>query len=181
LQIEAGKAELHTAAVSIGAFLRGIADIIRVKAEEKGLVFALALPHDLPQTVEADEKRLRQVLLNLLGNAVKFTDAGHVQLAVRRLAGTTVHARLRFEVRDTGVGIGEEQREAIFDPFHQAGDMHRRAAGTGLGLAISRQLAHLMGSDIHLDSCPGAGSCFWFELTLPVLGHDGVAPTAESC
>jgi signal transduction histidine kinase/DNA-binding NarL/FixJ family response regulator len=173
-KIEAGKTDLYPTPVEPRAFLRSIGDIIQIKSDEKGLSFVFDAAHDLPYSILVDEKRLRQVLLNLLGNAVKFTDKGMVRLRVRRLEADTEHARLRFEVQDTGVGIHPKDAEGIFEPFEQVGDSHRRAGGTGLGLAISRQLVRLMGSDIHLESRPGSGSLFWFELVLPVAGAAGV-------
>jgi CheY-like chemotaxis protein len=106
--------------------------------------------------------------LNLLGNAVKFTDSGEVRFRVRRLPASTTCVRLHFEVEDTGIGIDESQRKVLFRRFEQVGDAHRRAGGTGLGLAISYQLVHLMGSDIHLESHLGQGSRFWFDLDMPL-------------
>ena len=168
-KIEAGKTELHTGVVTLPAFLRGITNIIRIKAEEKSLLFSFDAAPDLPHVVQADEKRLRQVLLNLLGNAVKFTDRGQVSLAVRRTGGSTTRVRLRFEVRDSGVGIAPAQQHGIFVPFEQAGEAHRRLGGTGLGLAISRHLVRLMGGEIHVESQLGVGSLFWLEVELPTL------------
>ena len=162
-RIEAGKAQLYPAPMDLQAFLQGIGDIIRVKTEEKKLAFVLDGAVELPGMLQADEKRLRQVLLNLLGNAVKFTDHGEVRLAVRLVSVEDQSARLRFEVHDTGVGINAQEMEQLFKPFEQAGEVHRRYGGTGLGLAISRQLVRLMGGDILMDSAPGAGSVFWFE------------------
>ena len=168
-RIESGKAELYPGTVNPRSFLGGIADIIRIKAEEKSLLFNYEAPPDLPRAIHIDEKRLRQILLNLLGNSVKFTDRGQVRLTVRRLSAADGQARLRFEVQDTGVGISADQLEKIFEPFEQVGDVHRRFGGSGLGLAISRQWVRLMGSDIHVDSKPDAGSLFWFELNVPLL------------
>jgi signal transduction histidine kinase/ActR/RegA family two-component response regulator len=168
-KIEAGKTELYPTRVDPRGFLRSIGDIIRIKAEEKNLSFVFEAAADLPHAVAVDEKRLRQVLLNLLGNAVKFTDQGMVRLGVRRMPATDGGAQLRFEVQDTGIGIAEHDRQAIFEPFEQLGDAHRRSGGTGLGLAISRQLVRLMGSDIRVESRPGHGSLFWFDLALPLL------------
>jgi CheY-like chemotaxis protein len=111
---------------------------------------------------------LRQVLLNLLGNAVKFTERGEVRLIVRRLSASGGVAWLRFEVRDTGIGVAGDALETIFKPFEQAGDKQHRLGGTGLGLAISRQLVRFMGSDIHVESREGQGSRFWFELGVPI-------------
>ena len=179
-KIEAGKTELYPLHVDPHAFLRSIGDIIRIKAEEKSLSFVFEASADLPRAIAVDEKRLRQVLLNLLGNAVKFTDQGMVRLGVHRRAGDDAHVVLRFEVQDTGIGIPQDELQAIFEPFEQVGDAHRRSGGTGLGLAISRQLVRLMGSDVRVESRPGAGSVFWFDLTLPLLEPaDVVEPPAR--
>ncbi len=176
-QIEAGKTELRPVTMQPHAFLTQLADIMRVKAEEKGLRFDLECQDEVPRAIQADEKRLRQILLNLLSNAVKFTDQGQVQLSVRVIdqedtPGLPPRVRLRFEVRDTGAGIAPSELERIFEPFEQAGDAQSRAAGTGLGLAISRQLIRLMGGDIRVDSRQGAGSLFWFDLWAPSLAGD---------
>jgi len=174
-KIEAGKTELHTGAVTLPTFLSGITNIIRIKAEEKNLLFSFDASPDLPRVVQADEKRLRQVLLNLLGNAVKFTDRGQVSLVVRCTGASTTRVRLRFEVRDSGIGIAEEQQRSIFMPFEQAGEAHRRLGGTGLGLAISRHLVRLMSGDIHVESQLGVGSLFWLEVELPTLEAGALA------
>ncbi|MGK3964686.1 AAA family ATPase [Sorangium sp. So ce118] len=166
-KIEAGKIELYPEPFYLSTFLTVVADMIRVRAEQKSLHFVYeATPH-LPQAVLADEKRLRQVLLNLLGNAVKFTARGRVRFGVQALSQGETAARLRFEVEDTGVGMTPEQLAKLFQPFGRVGDVRRRA-GTGLGLMISRQLVHLMGSEIHVESRPDEGSRFWFEVPLPV-------------
>lgn len=164
-KIEAGKMELDLTDIPPDRFLRFIAEAIQVKAAEKGLAFACELAPDLPAGVRVDEKRLRQVLLNLLSNAVKFTDHGGVRLRV----GFLPPGRLRFEVHDTGIGIDEAHREAIFQPFEQVAEARRRVGGTGLGLAISRQLVRLMGGEIQLDSRRGEGSIFSFELEVPIV------------
>ncbi len=167
-KIEAGKFELFNNSVDLHAFLTVITDIIRVKAEQKGLIFNYQPAPDMPQAVLVDEKRLRQVLLNLLGNAVKFTDAGQVNLYVSVAAAEAGRTRLRFDVHDTGVGMQQDQFETIFQPFEQVGDVQHRFGGTGLGLSISRQLVRLMGSDIRVSSQFGLGSVFSFELTVPL-------------
>ena len=172
-RIDVAKLELFPTDVNLPAFLQVVCDIIRVKADEKGLQFVYLAAPDLPTTVRVDEKRLRQVLLNLLSNAAKFTDTGQVTLRVMRLqtppvdsaAGTM--ARLRFEVEDDGIGINEAQLVRLFKPFEQVSDLTRREGGTGLGLAISRQLIRLMGGDIQVNSRLGEGSIFWFEVDLP--------------
>jgi signal transduction histidine kinase/DNA-binding NarL/FixJ family response regulator len=164
-KIEAGKIELHMSPVDITGFLNGIANIIRIKAEEKNLDFECDIASDVPAFVQADPKSLRQVLLNLLSNAVKFTDQGRVELRVRVVSGSREDVRLRFAVCDSGTGIAADQLEKIFHPFEQVGDEHHRIGGTGLGLSISRQLVRLMGSDVGVVSTPGQGSCFSFEMS----------------
>ncbi len=169
-KIEAGKFELLPEQVQLPPFIQVISDIIRVKAEEKSLVFMADIASDLPHIVTADEKRLRQVLLNLLGNAVKFTEHGSVTLRVLRGTQTSSSAcTLRFEVQDTGVGINQDQLRSIFQAFEQVGDSRQRSGGTGLGLAISQQLVRLMGGEIQVDSQPDTGSRFWFTIALPVV------------
>ncbi len=163
-KIEAGKFELMPEAANLPHFLAGIVNIIRVKAEQKNLRFVFEADAALPHTVLIDEKRLRQILLNLLGNAVKFTDAGTVRLLASAGAAAEGRVRLRFEVQDTGVGMSESQLGHIFQPFEQVGDMQRKFGGTGLGLSISRQLVRLMESDIAVRSEPGAGSSFSFAI-----------------
>ncbi|RFP09261.1 response regulator [Duganella sp. BJB475] len=164
-KIEANKLELQQSAVPLRQCLLGLADMVRVRAEQKELAFHCEIGAGVPAMVLADERRLRQALLNLLANAVKFTDQGGVSLRVWVLDG----GRLRFEVSDTGVGIEAGQLERIFLPFEQAGETHRRQGGTGLGLAISRQFVRLLGGEIAVESQLGRGCRFWFELTLPVL------------
>jgi signal transduction histidine kinase len=125
----------------------------------------------------ADEKRLRQVLLNLLSNAIKFTERGHVTLKVQVLAEAEPEvATVRFEVEDTGIGISPSQIDAVFQPFQQVGDNPQASEGTGLGLAISRQLVQLMGSEIQVESEPGRGSRFWFDVALSQVDLSGKMP-----
>src|SRR2546427_3129986 len=160
-KIEAGRLEIVPVDVDLDKFFNVIASIIRVKAEQKpALQFICDLAPDLPPAIHADERRLRQVVLNLLDNAVKFTDRGRVILRVRFVQPS----RLRVEVEDSGLGMSELQLTRIFQPFDQVGDMQQRSGGTGLGLAISRQFVRLMGGDIQVTSHEGAGTCFSFEL-----------------
>ncbi len=167
-KIEAHKLKIHPAVVHFPSFLGTIEDIIRVRAELKNLNFVFETESDLPCGVMADETRLRQVLLNLLGNAVKFTDAGQVAFWVTVLSRKEDSAGIRFEVKDTGPGIASDKLETIFAPFEQAGETASRE-GTGLGLAISRQLVHMMGGEICVKSEVGHGSTFCFELNLPLV------------
>lgn len=137
-KIESGKFELLPATSDLGAFIAGLTRIIQVRAEQKGLVFEVAIPDHLP-LVLLDEKRLLQILLNLLGNAVKFTDQGQVSLHVTSAAlpGADGRLALCFEVSDSGVGMSADQLDSIFQPFEQVGEAQRRLGGTGLGLATA--------------------------------------------
>ncbi|MDE1184758.1 PAS domain S-box protein [Paraburkholderia sp.] len=176
-RIEAGKLELDVTDVALARFLNVIAEIVRVRAEQKRLFLQFDAATDLPQVIRIDERRLRQVLLNLLANAIKFTDSGTVSLHVRGVAPD----RLRFEVRDTGIGIRGDRLDAIFEPFEQTGEVTRRTGGAGLGLAISRQLIRLMGSDIHVASTVGSGSLFWFELVAPASHAEQRGTASQRC
>lgn len=175
-KIEAQKMELQLGDVLFPEFLDGIIRICRVRAEQKGILLTYKTLSPLPKLVMVDEKRLRQVLLNLLGNAVKFTEKGEVTFTVGYVSSfidgatknsATTHANhFRFQIKDTGIGITQEHLQEIFLPFRQVGRQHWQPEGTGLGLSISRQLVHLMGSDIEVQSVPGQGSSFWFDLSL---------------
>jgi signal transduction histidine kinase/DNA-binding NarL/FixJ family response regulator len=171
-KIEAGKLELQLSPLDMTGFMHGIANIIRIKAEEKALDFGCDIASDVPPFVQADQKHLRQVLLNLLSNAVKFTDQGRVDLQVMVLSQSCEEVRLRFEVRDSGTGIAEDQLEKVFRPFEQVGDEQHRSGGTGLGLSISRQLVRLMGGEIRVESTLSQGSCFWFEMPALLVGSE---------
>ncbi|WP_171014152.1 ATP-binding protein [Chitinivorax sp. B] len=165
-KIEAGRIDILPSPLYIPGFLENIANVIRPRADQKSLAFTCEQDHSLPLTILADEKRLRQVLINLLGNAVKFTDQGQVSLQVK-LITTNIDGAcvLRFEVKDTGIGISPDQLGHLFQPFEQVGEQRRRAEGAGLGLSISHQLVHAMGSEIQVDSQSGVGSRFWFDLS----------------
>jgi CheY-like chemotaxis protein len=169
-KIEAGKLRMEIADVPLAGLVDTIREIIGVKAQQRQLHFECTVAAGTPSGVRADERRLRQVLLNLLSNAVKFTDRGSVRLAI----GCSDKGAVRFEVRDTGIGISAEDRETIFMPFEQARGQERRSGGTGLGLAISRQFMRAMAADIHVNSEVGQGSVFWFELPGAVVERDAV-------
>jgi signal transduction histidine kinase/HPt (histidine-containing phosphotransfer) domain-containing protein/ActR/RegA family two-component response regulator len=165
-KIEAGKLDLERARFSLRDAIEGVAELLAPRLRGKDVALHLDLDPAIPDSREGDEARLRQVLLNLAGNAVKFTETGHVAIAAKALAG----ARLRFEVRDSGIGLNEEQRARLFRPFEQAdASTTRKYGGTGLGLSICRRLVDLMGGTIGCESEPGKGSTFWFEIDLPVL------------
>jgi signal transduction histidine kinase/ActR/RegA family two-component response regulator len=163
-KIEARKLELQLAPLHLPAFLQGVVEICRIRAEQKNLTFVYQPPEDLPVGIVADEKRLRQVLINLLGNAIKFTDRGQVSFDVSVHPLTKTTTQLKFMVQDTGVGMGPEQLEKIFLPFEQVGDNKRQSEGTGLGLAISRRIVELMDSQIQVQSEFGKGSEFSFTI-----------------
>lgn len=181
-KIEAGKLELYPSNIHCPSFFKSIADIMQMQALEKEIVFESIFSPSLPTAIQADEKRLRQVLLNLLSNAVKFTDQGSVTWKISLITATNQGKQLnkpkvshypqqtlRFEVIDTGVGMTAKQLKRIFLPFEQVGKVTSRAAGTGLGLAISMQLVTSMGGQIGVKSKPNQGSTFWFDVTFPVV------------
>jgi PAS domain S-box-containing protein len=161
-KIEAQKVELMPTDFHFPAFLQGVAEMCRIRAEIKGIHFHFPSSPELPIGIHADEKRLRQVLINLLSNAIKFTDAGSVTFIVSFAA----EGKLRFEIRDTGSGIAQDQLQAIFQPFEQVGDRRRHTEGTGLGLAISQRIVELMGSTIQVQSEMNVGSIFWFDVNI---------------
>ncbi len=167
--IEAGKVRLQPAPLDLHALLDAVCDAVRLRAEQKFLRFDVDLSVDLPGRLVADGQRLRQVLLNLLSNAVKFTDAGEVVLSVRVLERQPGNARLRFAVRDSGIGMDRVQLARLFQPFEQVSDDARRHGGTGLGLSISLQLVRLMDGQLQVQSEPGKGSVFSFDLSFPTL------------
>ncbi|HEX6383312.1 MAG TPA: ATP-binding protein [Anaerolineae bacterium] len=169
-KIEANKLTLISSPLSLAPFLTEIVSIMEMAARQKGLRLVFDAAPDLPEAVVVDAKRLRQVLLNLLGNAVKFSDGGRITLAVARIdaeTGAPDHVMLRFAVTDTGIGIAPDKVATIFLPFEQASPTATRREGAGLGLAISQQIVNLMGGTIAAQSEPGEGSTFWFTITLP--------------
>ena len=174
-RIEARKLELCPEAIHLPSFFEGVVSLIHMNAQEKHLQFSYEPTPSLPIGVYADEQRLRQIVLNLLGNAVKFTEnPGSVILKIDMLPNDTArhqtpHVTLRFTVQDTGVGMTAEEMENIFQPFEQAGKRRNRHEGTGLGLAISRRLVETMGGELRVTSEPGHGSMFWFQLEFPVV------------
>jgi len=167
-KIEAGKLALAPAPMSMHALAASVIALFRANAEGKGLALRLDMASGVADWVVGDAQRIKQILLNLIGNSIKFTDHGSVTLALQTSAADDGKAGIAFEVRDTGPGIGSKVLPALFQPFHQLNAGERsRTAGTGLGLAISQRIAEAMGSKIEAASDPGAGSAFRFTLVLP--------------
>ena len=174
-KIEASEMQVEQAPFTLGALLSEVASMSQMQAEAKGVSFEFHAHDGLPQAVLGDATRLRQVLSNLLGNAIKFTERGGVQLTVLPLQVTSERARLRFEVKDSGVGIAAEALPKLFVPFVQADtSTTRRFGGTGLGLSIVKQLVTLMGGEVGVHSLPQLGSEFWVELDFPVCDEAAV-------
>ena len=178
-KIEAQKMELYPHDFHFPNFLWGVTQMCQIRAQQKGITFTYQPTNLLPTAINADEKRLRQVLINLLGNAIKFTDTGGVTFKVSVInhssfvineepktnnQGQINKNKIRFEIKDTGVGIANRELEKIFEPFEQVGERHNQAEGTGLGLAITKKIVSLMGSQLQVDSTLGVGSTFGFEL-----------------
>jgi two-component system, sensor histidine kinase len=173
-KIESGKMTLESIAFDLNAALSEILQIFDLAAREKELELHLMVSPACPRWVGGDPVRLRQVLVNLIGNAVKFTPTGSVRIVVE----TPAPGLVRFEVKDTGIGIATANLDAIFDPFTQADGSHtRRFGGTGLGLTITRRLVNLMGGRLHAESEPGVGSSFFVEIPLPAVA--AVEPASE--
>jgi signal transduction histidine kinase/CheY-like chemotaxis protein len=177
-RIEAGKLDISEREIELAPLIEGVVELLAPRAQSKGIEIGIHLASDLPRTIIADPTRLRQIMINLAGNAVKFCDQGGVGLSVRRGEGN----RLVVAVADTGPGIAIDRQEAIFGEFEQAGEGARaRHDGTGLGLAIARRLARLMGGDIRLQSQPGQGAEFTLDLPLRSNNPKTLGPEAGNC
>jgi CheY-like chemotaxis protein/nitrogen-specific signal transduction histidine kinase len=178
-KIEAGKLVLTPSPVSLHSILASAAALFRDTAVRRGLKVNLDVDDALPDGVLADGQRLKQVLLNLIGNAVKFTEHGHVTLRVHPLPAAPGHVRVHFEVADSGIGIPPEGLATLFTPFYQVdGSQRRLRGGTGLGLSISQRIVQAMGGQMQVASQPGKGTRFWFELTMPLVPDWSPPPTA---
>ena len=180
-KIETRKLELQPGELHLRIFLQRLVNIMRLRAEEKGLLFTDQILGDVGCAIEADEKRLRQILINLLSNAIQFTDLGQVLLRVEVIKAetsdvSTEYVGIRFEVIDTGIGISAQDIEKIFTPFEQVGNRQKWVPGSGLGLAITKELVQTMGGTLQVESKVGQGSRFWFEATFPMIytqsGHE---------
>ncbi|MCH7808230.1 MAG: response regulator, partial [Planctomycetes bacterium] len=160
-KIEAGKLTVECIESPMLPNLADVEALMRVRADAKGLAFAIEFVGPVPETIRTDSTRLRQILINLIGNAIKFTQTGGVRVVVRLVRDEGAEPCMQFDVIDTGIGLTEAQTQTIFDPFTQADSSTTRDfGGTGLGLTISRRLANLLGGDITVRSRPGEGSLF---------------------
>ena len=195
-KIEAGRIELYPSHFNLNQFLKGIIDLFDMRAKQKGICFNCELLSPLPSVVYVDEKRLRQILINLLGNAIKFTQYGGVNLIVgyqnsvrftedyytqprvsdQENLATSLAPKIRFQVEDTGIGIAKEELDKVFLPFQQGGDPQYRIKGTGLGLSITKKLVMMMGGKLQVDSQLNQGSTFWITLDLPLGSVAEITP-----
>ncbi len=180
-KIEAQKLELNIQPLILKDFLDEIVNIIKIRAQQKEITVTYSPPPELPVGIEADATRLKQILLNLLGNAVKFTESGGCVTFMISNFGKSdaANIHLGFSITDTGIGMTEEQISRLFQPFEQVGTSRTQSEGTGLGLSISRQLVKLMGSDIKVSSAPDKGSTFEFDMIFPLaasMGSDARKP-----
>jgi two-component system sensor histidine kinase RpfC len=179
-KIEAGKVVLERTDFDLHALVNSTCRIVAAQAAAKGVEFVVSLMPEVPPAVRGDPHHLRQVLINLAGNAVKFTDAGSVTVHVSVQAETETNVRLKFSIRDTGIGIAPEAQSKIFDSFTQADQSTtRRFGGSGLGTTIAKQLVQLMGGRIGLESAIGLGSTFWVEIDLEKQPEQAEAASGE--
>jgi signal transduction histidine kinase/DNA-binding response OmpR family regulator len=182
-KLEAGKLEVEAVDFELKRVADGVTALLESRATEKGIGFEAWVDPDLPPYLKGDPGRLRQILLNLMGNAIKFTERGAVTLRIRRIPAPEGRFGLRFEVADTGIGLSDEAKARLFGSFSQAdSSITRRFGGTGLGLAISKRLVAIMDGEIGVDSTPGQGSTFWFQIALAAGERplDEAAPTAAA-
>lgn len=169
-KIEAGKLEINPDKLHLSNFLSDIAFLFQMRATQKAIEFVYEAVSDLPNLVYADEKRLRQILLNLISNAIKFTKQGQVRLTVKYQA-----ARFHFEIEDSGAGIAADELDDIFSPFKQVGKQSKQIEGTGLGLAITKTLIEMMNGKLEVTSKLGVGSKFWFSIPLETCEQEDIS------
>ncbi|BDI30378.1 hypothetical protein CCAX7_24290 [Capsulimonas corticalis] len=180
-KIEAGKMAIETNDFDLRESIKAVAEILGPRAQDAGLTLATQVASEIPARLRGDAGRIRQILTNFLGNAIKFTPAGEVSISASVVPDDFAEIRVRLAVHDTGIGIPLHRQAAVFDSFTQAdGSTTRKYGGTGLGLTISRQLTELMGGRIGLESAPGSGSTFWIELPLEKVASSQESAAADS-
>jgi PAS domain S-box-containing protein len=176
-KIEAGRLQLELVELSVSELVEGVADLLTIRAQEKGISLLTFVDPALADVVVGDPVRLRQIITNLAGNAIKFTDKGYVRISARAVDPRARPLRLEFSVTDTGIGLDAEQQSRLFEPFMQADiTISRRYGGTGLGLSICRRLVAMMDGDIGVRSNVGQGSTFWFQVPLEVVAVEEAEP-----
>jgi two-component system sensor histidine kinase/response regulator len=181
-KIEAAKLELKNREFSLRDLVEDLAGLLSGRAHAKELEFATHIVPGVPDRLVGDDDRLRQVLTNLIGNAIKFTEEGEIVVRVSQAGGSATRIVLRFDVIDTGIGIASEDRQKLFRAFVQIdGSLTRERGGTGLGLVISQRLVELMGGKLNVDSEPGRGSTFWCELPFELASSPVTAPKPRAC
>jgi PAS domain S-box-containing protein len=180
-KIEAGKLELESVEMDLRGTVQDVARLLTLQASAKSLKLTVSFDSTIPTAVRGDPHRLRQILLNLGGNAVKFTSLGEVSISVLRVPGESAEPVVRFEVRDSGIGIPRDRRSALFQPFSQVdASTTRRFGGTGLGLSIVRRLVELMNGSVGVESEVGVGSTFWFTVRFGACASDAHAGDAKA-
>jgi len=179
-KMEADHMELETSVTELGPLVDDVIEFLEPRASEKGISLVCERDPSLPRHIVVDATRLRQILINLTGNAVKFTDTGGVSVRVDRLQESWQSIGLRFEVVDTGIGVPEEDRDRLFDEFWAGGGQKGYVSGTGLGLAICKRLVTMMGGKIGVTSVPGYASTFWFEITCDIPDQQAVNESVDA-
>jgi PAS domain S-box-containing protein len=168
-KIEAGKMEINTSDFNLAAFVAQVSGVFAFRAQEKGLEFTWSIAPDIPKWLKGDAVRIRQILMNLIGNAIKFTQQGQIRITTILDGPLAEDAGIRFEIQDTGIGIPPDRLDMLFQPFFQVDSSKtRNYGGTGLGLSISKKLVEMMHGEIGVHSVPGTGSTFWFTVRLEV-------------
>jgi signal transduction histidine kinase/CheY-like chemotaxis protein len=180
-KLEAGEIHFEKITIDLHLLVQNIGKTLRVQADKKQIPLEINLAPDVPRFIVSDSVRLSQILTNLIGNAIKFTEKGKVSLTLQAMKANSSEATIRFSVRDTGIGIPADKFETIFQSFSQAdAATTRKFGGTGLGLSITKRMLELQGSEIQIESTVGKGSNFFFDLTIPVESHDSQLETSAA-